>query len=90
MATNDVLYIAPATNKLYSRSATDLSTQTWASPVTLAANNTAAPYADPFSSPTQIYVAAGNNLQCVADNGSSGAVEWSFDASVRIESGPLA
>jgi hypothetical protein len=86
LALLDGMYITPAANKLYARKY-DM-TAKWAAAVTLAAANTGPAYRA-FDGVGELYVAAGTRVQKVLDGGTSGSVDWSYDATATVRSGPI-
>jgi hypothetical protein len=60
----------------------------WGSPLTLAATATGPGFL-PGMGTNIMYVAAGNYVQKVADNGSSGSVIWTYNAGGTVQSGPI-
>ncbi len=80
---NSVLYLTPATSKLYAINTSDMS-EKWSSPVSLYSTNSAPAFKDNLSS--DIFVGASTRVQKVTDNGSSGSVTWSYDAGATVAS----
>jgi hypothetical protein len=87
VAQSNALYVAPATNKLYARNSINLNTVKWTIGLTLGGTNTSAPYVD--KSTGKIYVGATNDMQRITDNGSSGSIDWTYDAQGAIRGGPI-
>ena len=59
--------------------------------VTLGGTTTGAPYADISIIPTKIYVAVGNSIQRITDDGASGSVDagFTYNAGATVQSGTL-
>lgn len=89
VAQNNVLYIAPAANLLYSRSATNLSTPAWTTGLNLTNPITGPPFVDQSASPQKIYIAASTGVDRISDNGNAGSIDYSYTAGSTIQSGPI-
>jgi hypothetical protein len=89
VAQNNVLYLAPAANLIYTRSATNLSTAAWAAGLNLTNPITGPPFVDQSASPPKIYIPAGTGVDRISDNGGFGAIDYTYTASTTVQSGPI-
>ncbi len=87
VAGDGILYIAPNSANLYAVNASTMSAVWTPSAVSLDASNTGAPYVD--KDLAAIYVAVGNKVQKINNNGATASVEWTFDAGDNISSSPV-